>query len=245
MGSENVTRPAPAFYARTGSRIGDLITVLHPPYTLWHLSYVVIGAALAPSIDFWILAGTLLAFALGLGVGAHALDELYDRPLATGLSDGWLNSMGWGGLAAAASVAIAAAFVISPVALFWGAAGVLLAAGYALEWSPLMHSTVGFGLAWGAFPVLVGYWAQSEEISAAALVVAAAATVFSMAQRVLSTPARHVRRNADAVVVVVGGSNWERSELLATWERPLRLLVAAHVLLALGLLLTHVLATPS
>jgi hypothetical protein len=183
----------------------------------------------------------VVAFAFGLGVGAHALDELHDRPLSTDLSNGWLRVLGWGGLAVGASVAVAAAAVISPLALLWGGAGVVLAAGYALEWSPLIHSTVGFGMAWGAFPVLVGYWAQTEQVSLAALAVAAAATALSMVQRVLSTPARHVRRNTDAAVAVIGGSNWERSELLATWERPLRLLVVAHVLLAFGLLLSHLL----
>ena len=238
-----MNRPGPAFYARTGSPVGDLITILHPPYTLWHLSYVVIGAALAPSIDWRILVGTVLAFAFGLGVGAHALDELHDRPLSTDLSDGWLNVLGWGGLALGASLAVVAAFVISPVTLLWGAAGVLLAAGYALEWSPLIHSTIGFGLAWGAFPVLVGYWGQTEGLSVSAVVVAAAACVLSMTQRVLSTPARHLRRDTDAPVAVIGGSNWETAELLATWERPLRLLVVAHVLLALGLLFSHVVTT--
>ena len=240
-----MTRPAPAFYARTGTPLGDLITIMHPPYTLWHLSYVVIGAALAPSVDWLILLGTVLAFAFGLGVGAHALDELHDRPLSTGLSNGWLRVLGWGGLALGALMAVAAAFVISPMALLWGAAGVLLAAGYALEWSPLIHSTVGFGLAWGAFPVLVGYWGQTEGVSPAALAVGAAACVFSMTQRVLSTPARHVRRETDAPVAVIGGTNWDRAELLATWERPLRLLVVAHVLLALGLLVSHLITTAS
>jgi hypothetical protein len=103
----------------------------------------------------------------------------------------------------------------------------------------LLHSTVGFGLAWGAFPVLAGYWGQTEGVSLAALVVAAAASAFSMAQRLLSTPARHVRRDTLAAVAVIGGSDWERGELLATWERPLRLLVVAHVSLALGLLVSH------
>ncbi|HZD23074.1 MAG TPA: hypothetical protein VE569_06685 [Acidimicrobiia bacterium] len=239
-----MTRPAPAFYARTGSPIGDLITILHPPCTLWHLSYVAIGAALAPSVGWLVLLGTTLAFSFGLGVGAHALDELHDRPLSTGLSNGWLRVLGWGGLAVGGLIAVAAAIVISPMALLWGAAGILLAAGYALEWSPLVHSTVGFGLAWGAFPVLVGYWGQTEGVSPAALAVAAAAAAFSMTQRMLSTPARYVRRETDATVAVIGGSNWERTELLATWERPLRLLVAAHVLLALGLLFSH-LVTPA
>jgi hypothetical protein len=37
----------------------------------------------------------------------------------------------------------------------------------------------------------------------------------------------------------IGDERWDRSTLLATWERPLLLLAVAHVLLAIGLLLTH------
>ena len=228
-----------AFYARTGSGLGDLITLLHLPYTMWHLSYVAIGAAMAPRIDALRLAGTLLAFAFGLGIGAHALDELHDRPLSTGLSPGTLRILGWGGLGAGAALAVAASLVISPVALAWGAGGVLLAAAYALEWSRWVHSTVGFAVAWGGFPVLVGYWAQTESLSLAAVVVAAAAIALSMAQHALSTPARHVRRRVTGATVEFGDSRWDRSLLLVTWERPLQLLAFAHVLLAIGLLLTH------
>ena len=234
-----MTGSAPAFYARTGSPTGDLITVLHIPYTLWHLSYVVIGAALAASLDGMILVGTLVAFAFGLGVGAHALDELHDRPLSTGLSTGSLQLLGWGGVAIGASMAVIASWVISPVALIWGAVGVALAVGYALEWPKWVHSSIGFGLAWGAFPVLVGYWGQAGAPSLAVVVVAAAAAVLSMVQRALSTPARLVRREAEVASASIGEQIWDRTELLATWERPLKLLVLAHVLLATGLLISH------
>lgn len=235
-----MTGPRPAFYARTGTRLGDFVTLLHVPYTLWHLSYVAIGASLARQIDGARLAGTLLAFAFGLGIGAHALDELHDRPLTTRLSRRTLLVLGWGGLGAGGVIAIAASFVISPIALIWGAAGALLAAAYALEWSRFVHSTAGFALAWGAFPVLVGYWAQTESLSIAILVVAAAASALSAAQRELSTPARHIRRKVPDAVAEIGTDRWDRSTLLATWERPLQLLAAAHVLLGIGLLLTHI-----
>ncbi len=69
--------------------------------------------------------------------------------------------------------------------------------------------------------------------------VAAAATAFSMSQRALSTPARHVRRTVTDATAEIGEARWDRSTLLATWERPLQLLALAHVLLAIGLLLTH------
>jgi hypothetical protein len=219
--------------------MADFVTLLHLPYTMWHLSYVAIGAALATEIDAQRLLGTLIAFAVGLGVGAHALDELHDRPLSTGLSATSLRFFGWGGLAAATAIALVGSYVISPVALLWGAAGVLLAAAYALEWSTWLHSAAGFAISWGAFPVMVGYWAQTESISIGAVVVAGAAGLLSLAQRALSTPARRLRRNATQANTAASDQDWDQSNLLSTWERPLQLLALAHVVLAVGLLLTH------
>jgi hypothetical protein len=72
------------------------------------------------------------------------------------------------------------------------------------------------------------------------VVVAAAATLLSLVQRTLSTPARFVRRRTErAVVSFDGAPQWERADLLRTWETPLRLLAATAVALAIGLLLTH------
>jgi hypothetical protein len=228
-----------AFYARSGSRRADLVSLLHIPYTLWHVSYVAIGAALAPTLDWVILTGTLLAFAIGLGVGAHAIDEVTSRPLGTTLSDRALWSLGIGAMVISAGIAVAGAFVVSPWVAGWGAAGVLLAAGYALEW-PILHTDLGFGLAWGGFPVVVGYWAQTDSVSAAVIIVAGAATLLSLVQRTLSTPARFIRRRTEqALVTFDGDRHWERAELLRTWETPLRLLAWTVGTLAVGLLLGH------
>ena len=234
-----MTQARRAFYALPGSLAGDVVTILHPPYTAWHLSYVAIGASLGPSIDWLRLAGTLAAFAFGLGLGAHALDELHTRPLRTGLSDAALWFLAALGLAVSTAIAIAGAFIISPWVLAVAALGVLLAAGYALEWSRHLHSDAGFGLAWGAFPVLVGYWAQREQLEWSVLAVAGGAVLLSMVQRSLSTPARFVRRSTSEAGAHfdsnTGREHWNRNRLLRTWERPLRMLAWAMVLLAIGL----------
>lgn len=47
---------------------------------------VALGAAAAPSVHGDRVGAALLAFFLAVGVGAHAFDELHDRPLGTGLS---------------------------------------------------------------------------------------------------------------------------------------------------------------
>ncbi|HSK07207.1 MAG TPA: hypothetical protein VK990_06775 [Acidimicrobiia bacterium] len=234
-----MTGGRPAFYAPTGSLLGDLVSLLHVPYTLWHLSYVPIGAALAPSLDFRLLAGTLAAFLFGLGIGAHALDEVKSRPLGTRLTDRALWTMGIGAMAVSLAIGVVGGFVISPWVPVWAAAGILLAVGYALEW-PVLHTDLGFGLAWGAFPLLVGHWAQTGTVSVPVLVVAAAATLLSLAQRALSTPARFVRRRTSETVTRFDQDReWSRAELLDTWEKPLRLLTWTTLALAVGLLLTH------
>jgi len=145
-----------AFYAlgRGTGGFRDWLTLLHPPYTLWHLSYVAIGAALVPHPVLWRLGATLLAFFLAVGVGAHALDELNGRPLSTGISSVVLV------ITAAVSIAIAVVMGLIDGGLRllpFVITGAILVCGYNLELAGgLLHSDFWFGAAWGAFPVLVG-----------------------------------------------------------------------------------------
>lgn len=235
----------PAFYAPVGSPAGDLVAILHPPYTAWHLSHVALGAAVAPVVDGVVLAGTLLAFLFGLGIGAHALDELHGRPLRTSLGTRTLLALGIAGMAAAMAVAVAGVFAISPWVIAWAIAGIALAVGYAFERPRPLHTPLGFGLAWGAFPTLVGYWAQAQTIGSGALLMAAATTLLSMTQRALSTPARNLRRTVDFAEMVLerrdATERWTEGEILKTWEVPLKLLTAAVITFALGLLALRVL----
>jgi len=235
-----VTDERPAFYAHPGSVQGDLVALLHPPYTAWHLSYVAIGAALAPSLDWARLAGTLAAFFLGTGVGAHALDEWHGRPLRTTLRNRVLLALGLGGFVGAAALAIVGAFVISAWVLVWALAGGLLAVAYSLEWHRSLHSDLGFAVAWGAFPAIVGYWAQAETINLGILVMATVVILISLAQRSLSKHARFVRRSVGRVSVEfeIGDQikPWSRNQLLMSWEVPLQLLTASIVMLAIALL---------
>ena len=234
-------RTPPAFYALPSGAWRDYVTLLHPPYTAWHLSYVVYGATLAPDFIPLRLVGALVAFLLGTGLAAHALDEWYGRPLRTRMSDRALLMIAAGGIAGSMLVAAAGMVVVSPWIAVWAGVGLLLMLGYTLEWHRLIHSDIGFALTWGAFPVLTGYWAQAEDLSASSLVVALAATLLSLAQRSLSTRARYVRRQTVAASTLLERPDasevlWDREELLDTWERPLRLLAGAAATLAVGLI---------
>jgi hypothetical protein len=233
-----------AFYAlgRGTGGFRDWVTLLHPPYTLWHLSYVAIGAALVPDPVLWRLAGTLLAFFLAVGIGAHALDELNGRPLRTGIRSSVL--------AITAGVSIAAAMAMGLVAgglrlLPFVVVGAILVCGYNLELlGGVLHSDVWFGIAWGAFPVLVGAYAQHWTLPPPVLVAALFAFFLSMGQRSLSTPARALRRRIAAVSVHItwhDGSEQElgRADLLAPLERALRYFTWATGTLAVALVLAR------
>jgi hypothetical protein len=217
----------PAFYALRPGGWRDYVTLLHPPYTLWHLSYVALGAGLATHIDWAVLGWTVLAFALALGVGAHALDELRGRPLRTEIPSSVLVALAVASIAAACALGIWVASTETWWLLAFVAVGAFLVVAYNLElFGGLFHTDLWFALAWGAFPLLTGYFAVSGRLRAAALAGAVFAVCTSLAQRVLSTEVRFARRRAGDESSV---RPLERALQLLALALPL---VAAAVLLA-------------
>ena len=236
----------PAFYALAPGGWRDYVTLLHPPYTLWHLSYVAIGAALAPEWRPRILALGLIAFFLGMGVAAHALDELHGRPLQTRIPERTLVVLAVVSLALAAAIGIGVAIHTNLWLLAFVAAGAFIAAAYNLEWfDGRLHGDPWFSLAWGSFPLLAAYFAAAETIRVEALLAAAFAGLLSHAQRRLSTPVRLVRRRARNVtgqIELTDGSVLEiRPETFTVEaERALQAIAAAVVALSLALVLLRV-----
>ena len=231
-----------AFYALRPGGLRDYWTLLHPPYTAWHLSYVLLGAALAPLPDPRIVAGALVAFALAVGISAHAFDELRGRPLSTRIPDAVLIALGTLGLVGACALGLLAATVIGPAFLLFVAAGAALVLLYAFE-VPVVHSDAGFAIAWGAFPVLATAYASGAPM-VAALFVALGAALLSLAQRVLSTRVRSIRRRAAALrgeVVYRDGSREtvDAAALIGAPESALRILWLSVVALAIGSLLSR------
>jgi hypothetical protein len=190
----------PAFYALAPGSWRDLVTLLHPPYTAWHLSYVAIGAAVAPVLHGGRLAAALGAFLLAVGVAAHALDELHGRPLRTRLSDRALISLAASALAGAAAIGIYGAITISATLIPFTLAGVFLVLAYDLElFDGLFHNDFWFAAAWGGFPAATGYWANALTLRAPGVLAIAACVLLSVAQRRMSTPVRELRRKTVSV----------------------------------------------
>jgi len=233
---------APAYYAtRAKGWRRDVWALLHPPYTMWHLSYVLVGAGLAPVLDVKRLAATLVAFFLAVGISAHALDELRGRPLRTQIPDGVLWAAAIAGLAGAVALGVAGVVVVGAGLLAFIAAGVLFVFAYNLELlGGRLHGDFWFALSWGSFPVLTAYFAQTGRLSVGALLAAGAAYALSFGQRALSTPARLVRRRAQSVsgtMTMGDGSrvDIDQGTLLNPLEVALRAFAWGVVLTGLGL----------
>jgi hypothetical protein len=232
----------PSFYALAPGGWRDYVTLLHLPYTSWHLSYVVIGACLAPDVPAGRLALTVTAFFLGLGVGAHALDELNGRPLQTQIPTGVLVTLAAGSLAAASAIGIAVAVANDLWLLAFVVFGAFIACAYNLElFGGLFHNGFWLAAAWGAFPVLTAYFAMADRITGEAALTALFAALLIRAQQVLSTPVRDVRRRTVSVTGTIertDGSRFaiEPETLTGPPETALRFMAAASVALAAALL---------
>lgn len=231
----------PAFYALAEGSWRDYVTLLHLPYTAWHLSYVVIGGCLAPLVSWGRLGAAVGAFALALGVGAHALDELRGRPLRTHIPDRILVALAALSVSGASAIGLAVLLPFRAWLLVLVPIGIFLVLAYNLElFGGGFHTDLWFGLAWGGFPLLCGYAAVAGEIRVEAVLAAAFAVLLSLAQRALSSHVRHIRRRVIAVrgELELGDGSREtldEARLIAPAERGLRLLAGATVLLAAAL----------
>jgi hypothetical protein len=237
--------PRPAFYALRPGGWRDLVTVLHPPYTLWHVSNVAIGAAAASHIYPGRLLAAIAAFFLAVGVGAHALDELHDRPLGTQLSRRALIALSVGGLGGAMAIGVVGTIVISPTLAPLVLFGGFIAPAYNLEWfGGRFHTDFWLAASWAGFSSFTGWWVNSLGLHSVREAIAAAAAVLACfflvtAQRRLSTPVRELRRRTQAVEGEQRLSDGtvrrlDREDLIAPLDGALRALSIAVPLVAVA-----------
>lgn len=235
----------PAFYSLAGgSGWKDYVNLLHLPYTLWHLSYVVLGAAIAPTIHLDRLLVTLLAFFLAVGIGAHALDELNGRPLNTRIPRPVLLGLGLvplvGAVALGSTAALVGAIWILPFVAFGGF--IVIAYNLGL-WNDRFHSDYWFAFAWGAFPALTSYWINSPTVTISVVLLAVGCFIISLAQRTLSTPVRDIRRRALSVegsIQMADGTkeNLDSAKMISAPEKALSLMSLGMMVFA-GSLVAH------
>jgi hypothetical protein len=166
---------------------------------------------------------------------------LQGRPLHTAIPQAVLIWLAVSSLFAAVAIGIVAALAWTLWLLPFVAAGAFLVPAYALElMGGVFHTDLWFGLAWGAFPVLVAYLGAAETLRPEAFLAAAFALATSLAQRSLSTQVRTVRRRVAHVSGTIRYGDGQEDALDAenftrAPEAALRALSAGMVAIALAL----------
>lgn len=177
------------------------VGLLFLPYTGMVLSFTVIGSMLAPVIHWDRVAAIVVIYFLALGIGAHALDAVSSRgvrPWALVFTRAQLWTLAL--LALAAAYAIGIWYMILYTPLLWPIAiaeGFFVVA-YNLEWfGGRFHRDSWFALSWGALPVLAGYVLQTNSISPAAALIAAAMALLSLVEIKASRPYKALKRSME------------------------------------------------
>lgn len=235
----------PAFYAQPKflhrPRWKQWWTVLHPPYTMLHLSLVTIGACLSGPVNAVKLTASLIAFFFAVGVGAHTLDELHGRPLKTTIPTLHLIAAALFGMGGAVALGIVGMYLVSAYLGIFIVVGVIIAVGYNLEiLGGRLHTPLVLVLGWGAFPILTGYFAQHNTLSIASIMAAIFGALLTWIQQILSTPARDLRRRVRTVegeLLRDDGSVTPitRALILQPLEKALKVLCWSGVAVALSL----------
>ncbi len=216
--SKETARPA-WYFVSPDSKLRDLLNLLHLPYTAMLLSFLVIGAVAAPKTSPDRLLATLVAYFLGLGIGAHALDQLdpTGSHYVHHLDRRELAALGAGGLLAASGIGLYYAAVLNPYLAAFVALGVFFAVSYSLptHTAGLFHNNLSFSFAWGYLPSLTSYYVNALAITPFALLVCLPMAAAAWAEISLSRAARAARKNGAPPMAYAGK------------ERALTLLVAA------------------
>ena len=218
------------WYAREGSRWAEFLTILHLPYTGMVLCYVGLGAFLAPLIHWDRLGWCMLAYFLGLGIGAHALDELSGRPYGGSFTERELWVIGVTTLLLASLIGAYYAMTLSPWLWLFILLGAFFAVSYPLArlFGGRFHTDFWFVVSWGMLPFLTSYFLQTLTLTLSSFLMAGALGATAAIEITLSRWVRTLRRKpARLRFIHTDGTEeeWDFWQLIGKPERALKLLV--------------------
>ena len=219
-------------------KLRTFIGLLFLPYTAMVLSYTVMGSMLADHIYWDRVAAIVLIYFLALGIGGHALDAIGSRgfkPWGTNFSESNLRLLSITSIAGAYAIGIYYMVMYTP--LLWLIAipeGFFLVA-YNLElFNGKFHSDGWFAFSWGSLPVLAGYILQTNQVSLAALLMAASMGMVSLVEIKTSRPYKHLKRLVMTTGQPIEGDQIQRLESI------LKSLSIGVILMGVGLVVWRV-----
>ena len=240
-----------AWYAKRGSKAGELYTLMHLPYTSMVLAYVLIGAAVSPVLYLDRLLLTLAAYFLGLGLSAHALNELHARHWGDALTPRELKAIFLAPLIGALTIGGYGAYVLyhssraglteSIALLFFIALETFFLFAYNTGFSNgRFHNDISFAISWAALPFMVSYFVNTASITLSAILMATGLAATAGIEINLSRWCKDFRRkNNLSELQFEDGTRAELStyNLIQRPEKALKLIVVAVDLMGVGLVL--------
>ncbi len=164
------------------ARLADYNRLMHFPLPLCVISFVTLGAIIAPVVYLDRLVWTYLIVFASLCLASYSFDELKGRPLRTHIPDRELRGLGWAGLGFSFLGGVYLASTINPVLLAWIPPSVLVILGYNKElFKGKLHNSTVFSIGWGGIPTLGSYFLQTLTLSVTAILASLATIMFSLA----------------------------------------------------------------
>lgn len=229
------------FYQLEGSKWAELWTILHLPYTFMALSFLVVGFSILKPVNYTVLVGALIAYFLGLGVAAHALDQLpkMGSSYVKFLSEKELLSLG--GVSLIIALGIGVWFIIGWHAL-WMLPLMIIQSFFAVAYpvarlfKGVFHNDISFAFSFGFVPVLIGYYANTLSFSWLILPFGLLCFLIALIEITLSRFVRTRRKEVSAGITTAAAGSSD-NEFIAKPEKALKLLCLLSYTLAITMLL--------
>jgi hypothetical protein len=189
------------YFVESQSKLGDLYNILHLPYTAMLLAFVVIGAAVSPGFHLDRLAATIAAYFLGLGIGAHAIDQLEPG------GSHYVKKMGSKELVGLAAIGLvggtAIGFYYALSLTLWLVPFILVNLFFAIAYplpsrvaGGLFHNNLNFAFAWGFLPFITSYFVNSLALTFTGLILGLPAAAVAWSEIHLSRRSRLARKES-------------------------------------------------
>ena len=240
------------WYYKEGSKKAELWTILHIPYTFMCISFLIVGFAISKPVNITALLLISAAYFLGLGIAAHAFDQLPGQgsSYVQCLKPKELLAMGvvcfmlaWG---------LGVYFIIAWQArhMIW----LMLLQGFFAVAYPapkliktnIFHNDFSFAVGFGFMPVVVGFYANTLTLSPIILPFSFLCGLIALIEITLSRYVRIQRKEIENNIDItanVSSDKWvptneiQLQEYITKPERALKLLCLLSYALAAAIFL--------
>ena len=180
------------------------IGMLFLPYTGMCISFTIIGSMLSESIAWDRALSIFIIYFLGLGVSAHAADNLGSKkikPWGNFFSTFELRLMVMGGLSVSYFLGIYYIIIFVPLLSIIAIIEGFFLFAYNFElFNGFFHNNFWFAISWGSLPLLAGFVIQTNSISILSLIASIVAFLAAYIEIRISRKYKELKRKPSDIV---------------------------------------------